>query len=72
MKAYWGNGVIVPRILNLRTRWNRVVSFTTRPLYRLPPGKSYQYPLGRILGGPQKLSGHKLTKFLDQRKEAKL
>jgi hypothetical protein len=33
MKAYWGSGVIVPRIVDLGTRWSWVVSFTPRPLY---------------------------------------
>jgi len=28
-----GNGGIAPHILNLGTRWRRVVSFTLRPLY---------------------------------------
>jgi hypothetical protein len=34
-----GSGNIVPRILDLGTRWRRVVSFTPRPLY----------PQGRII-----------------------
>jgi hypothetical protein len=28
MKAYWGSGSRAPRILDLGTRWRRVVSFT--------------------------------------------
>jgi hypothetical protein len=40
-----------PRILNLCSRWRKVVSFTPRPLYS--QWKSYRYPLGRRLGGPQ-------------------
>jgi len=32
IKAYWGNGGIVPRILDLGTGWMWVVSFTPRPL----------------------------------------
>jgi hypothetical protein len=55
MKTYWGIGGIVPRILDLGTRWRWVVSFTPRPLY--PQGKSPLYPLDRRLGGPQSLSG---------------
>jgi hypothetical protein len=33
MKTYCGSGGIAPRILNLGSRWKRVVSFTPRPLY---------------------------------------
>jgi hypothetical protein len=55
MKTYWGSGGIVPRILDLETRWGRVISFTARPLY--PQGKSPRYPLDRRLGGPQSRSG---------------
>jgi len=46
-KAYWGS--IVPRILDLGTRWRWAVSFTFRPLY--PQRKSPWYPLDRRLGG---------------------
>jgi hypothetical protein len=42
-------------ILDLGTRWRRVVSFTPRPLY--PRGKSRQYLLDRRLGGSQSRSG---------------
>jgi hypothetical protein len=38
MKEYWGNGIIVPRITDLSTRWRWVVSFTLRSLY--PQGKT--------------------------------
>jgi hypothetical protein len=41
-KAYWGT-----RVLDLSTRWRRVVSFTPRALY--PQGKSPWYPLDRRL-----------------------
>jgi len=54
MKTYWSGG-IVPRILDLGTRWMWVVSFTPRPLY--PKGKSPCYPLFRRLGGPHSRSG---------------
>jgi hypothetical protein len=30
MKVYWRSGSIAPRILNLGTRWRRLVSFTPR------------------------------------------
>jgi hypothetical protein len=53
-KAYWGNGGIVPRILDLGTRWRWVFSFTARPLY--PKEKRSWYPLDRRLGGPQRRS----------------
>jgi hypothetical protein len=43
-----GSGGIAPRILNLGTRWRRVVSFTLRPIY--PQGRSSRYPLDRRLG----------------------
>jgi hypothetical protein len=33
MKPYWGSGGIAPRILDLGTRWRRVVSFTPLPPY---------------------------------------
>jgi len=42
MKAYWGNGG-TPRILDLGTKWERMVSFAPRPLYL--QGKSPCYPL---------------------------
>jgi hypothetical protein len=54
MKAYWGSGCIAPRILNLDSRWRRVVSFTPRTLY--PQGKSPWCPLGRRLGGSKSRS----------------
>jgi hypothetical protein len=55
MKTYWGSRGIAPWILDLGTRWRRVVSFTTQPLYS--QGKSPWYPLDRRLGGPQSRSG---------------
>jgi hypothetical protein len=54
MKAYWGRGRIARLILDLGTRWRRVVSFTPRPLY--PQGKSHWYSLDRRLGEPQSRS----------------
>jgi hypothetical protein len=51
MKTYWGSGGIALRILDFRTRWRWVVSFTLGPLY--PKGKSPLYPLDRRLGGHQ-------------------
>jgi len=32
MMAYWENGGMAPRILNLCKRWRWVMSFTPRPL----------------------------------------
>jgi hypothetical protein len=55
IKAYWESGGIAPRIIDLGTRWRRVVSFTPRPLY--PQGKSPWYPLDRRMGGSQSRSG---------------
>jgi hypothetical protein len=55
IKTYWGSGGIVPRILELGTRWRWVVSFTPRPLY--PQVKSPWYPSDRRLGGPRSRSG---------------
>jgi hypothetical protein len=55
MKAYWGSGSTVPRILELDTRWRWVVSFKPQPLYS--QGKSPWYPLDRSLGGPHSRSG---------------
>jgi hypothetical protein len=55
MKDYWGNGGIVPRILDLSTRLRWMVSFTPRPLY--PNEKKIWYPLDRRLGGLQSRSG---------------
>jgi hypothetical protein len=43
MKAYCGNGGIAPRILDLGTRWRRVVSFTSRALY---PREEPLVPIG--------------------------
>jgi hypothetical protein len=55
MKTYWGSRGIASRVLNLGTRWMRVVSFTLRPFY--PQWKSLWYPLDRGLGEPQSRSG---------------
>jgi hypothetical protein len=52
MKAYWESGDIAQRILDLGTRWRRVVNFTPRPLH--PQGKSSWY--SRRLGGLQSRS----------------
>jgi hypothetical protein len=41
-------------ILDLGTRWRRVVSFTPLPLY--PRGTNPRYPLDRRQGGPWSLS----------------
>jgi hypothetical protein len=41
IKAYWGSGDIVPRILGLGIWWRWVVSFMPQPLY--PHGKSPWY-----------------------------
>jgi hypothetical protein len=56
MKAYWRSRGTVSHILNLGTRWRRVVSFTHQPLY--PQGKGLLYPFYRRLGEPQSPSGH--------------
>jgi hypothetical protein len=51
MKTHWGGGaVIAPHILDLRTRWRWVVSFTPWPLY--PQGKISWYPFYRRLDEP--------------------
>jgi hypothetical protein len=55
MKAYWGSRSIAPRILDLGTRWRRVVTFTPLPLY--PQGKNPWYPLDRRLDRPQRRAG---------------
>jgi hypothetical protein len=52
IKIYGG---IVPRILNLGTRWKPVVNIMPRPLYL--QGKSPWYPLDRRLGESQNQSG---------------
>jgi hypothetical protein len=51
-----GSGGIAPRILDLGTRWRRVVSFTPQPLNH--QGKSPWYPLDWRLDGTQIRSGH--------------
>jgi hypothetical protein len=56
MKAYWGNGGVASRSLNLGTRFRWVVGFMPQPLYSR--GKIPRYPLDRRLGGPQSRSGH--------------
>jgi hypothetical protein len=50
-----GSGGMGPRILDLRTRWKWVVSFTPRPLY--PKGNSPWYSLHNKLSGPQSRAG---------------
>jgi hypothetical protein len=55
MKAYWGIGSRVTRILDLGTRWRWVVSFMPQPLY--PQGKNLWYTSYKRLGGPQSRSG---------------
>jgi hypothetical protein len=55
VKAYWGSGVIAPRIIDLGTGWRFVVNFTPRLLY--PQGKSPWYALDRRLSGTQRRSG---------------
>jgi hypothetical protein len=50
-----GRGGIVPRVLDLGTKWRWVISFTVQPLY--PEGKSFWCPLNRRLGGLQTRSG---------------
>jgi hypothetical protein len=47
---------MVACILNLGTRWKRIVSFTSWPLY--PWEKNARFPLDRRLGRPQISSGH--------------
>jgi hypothetical protein len=56
MKTYWGSGGIIPRVLDLGTRWRWVVSFTPLPVYL--PGKELLLSLDRRLGGPQSRSGN--------------
>jgi len=55
MEQYWGSRGMIPRIVDLGTRWSEVVSFTLRPLY--PDGKSPWYPLDRELDWSQSRSG---------------
>jgi hypothetical protein len=55
MEAYLGSEGIAPRILDLGTRWEWVISFMPPLLH--PQGKSPPYPLYRRLGGPQNRSG---------------
>jgi hypothetical protein len=54
MHTYGGRGSTAPHILNLGTRWKRVVSFTPRPVFRK---KRTRYPLDRRLGGLQSRFG---------------
>lgn len=51
----WGHGSTAPLILNLGTRWRRVVSFMQQSLY--PWRKNPQHPQNRRLCGPQSQSG---------------
>jgi hypothetical protein len=55
MKAYWVSGGIIPRVVNVGTRWKWVVSCTPGPLYS--PGKGRLYPLDKRLSGTQSRSG---------------
>jgi len=54
-KAHWGSRDTTPLILNLGTRWRRVVSFTPRTLYSQE--KSPWYQLDRRPGEHQSRSG---------------
>jgi hypothetical protein len=47
----WGNGDIMPHILNFGIRWRWPVTFTPRPLYT--QGMSSSHTLDRKLNGPQ-------------------
>jgi hypothetical protein len=49
MKVYWRSGGIIPRILDLGTRWMWVVRFTPLPLYL--KGNSPKCPFDRRLEG---------------------
>jgi hypothetical protein len=51
------NGGIPVRILNLGTRWRRMVGFKPRQLY--PRGKRSQYLFDRMLNGSQIQLGHR-------------
>jgi hypothetical protein len=55
MKAYKGRKEEDPFIINLGTRQELVVKFTSRPFYL--QGKTARYPLNRRLGEPQLRSG---------------
>jgi len=44
----WWSGGVAPCLLNLGTRWMRVVSFTPRPLYPLPRAPGTHSIGGRI------------------------
>jgi hypothetical protein len=50
----WGSALLAPTILNLGVRLRWVVSFTLRPVYLQ---RSFRYPVGRRLGGPQSQFG---------------
>jgi len=54
MKPYTMSRGTAPFILNLGTKWRRVVNIKFR---RVIPGKEPRYPLKRGLGGPQSRSG---------------
>jgi len=62
MEVYWGRGDTVPRILDLGTRWRRVVNFTPRPHY--PQGKRPWYPLDN----PQNLRRETSRTFRDKKR----
>jgi hypothetical protein len=53
MQVLRGRGVYLLLILDLDTRWGRVVSVTLATLY--PKGKDPLYPLNRRLGGASEL-----------------
>jgi len=54
MKAYGVNGDIAPFILSLGTRYRKVVSFTSYPIY--PQVKISRCPMDRRVVGPHCLS----------------
>jgi hypothetical protein len=58
MKAYWVSIGTAALIINLGSRWRRVVHFTLRPPYPPPvPEKEPREPLNKRLGGPQSRTG---------------
>jgi hypothetical protein len=62
IKVQGGSGGIIPLSLNIGNIQRRVVSFTSRSLYR---GRmSPWYPLNRRLAGTQNWSGERCTKVL--------
>jgi len=54
MEVHWGSWGKAPLILNLGTKWRRVVKFISGCF---TPGKETRWPMNRRMGAPQSMCG---------------